>query len=137
MCWGFAGARWLSFAPVFAVWFELAAGLSEGVRRIGHWAVWRRGVIYGVDADEVDPEVPQLVEEPVELGLVGEVPSERGLAWLGVEFELAERVGEVFAEPPADDDPVAHVVAGLVFHGRYRRTGTDERSPPCEPVHPG
>jgi len=94
-------------------------------------------LLYGVDADEVNPEVPQLVEEPVELGLVGEVPSERGLAWLGVEFELAERVGEVFAEPPADDDPVAHVVAGLVFHGRYRRTGTDERSPPCEPVHPG
>ena len=78
-----------------------------------------------------------MVKESVELGLVGEVPSERGLAWLGVEFELAERVGEVFAEPPADDDPVAHVVAGLVFHGRYRRIVLDEGSPPCGPVHPG
>ena len=33
-------------------------------------------MIGGVDADEVDPEVPQLVEEPVELGLVGEVPGQ-------------------------------------------------------------
>ena len=33
-------------------------------------------MIYGVDADEVNPEVPQLVEEPVELGLVGEVPGQ-------------------------------------------------------------
>ena len=61
----------------------------------------------------MDPEVPQLVEEPVELGLVGEVPGERGLAGPRVKFELIERVGEVFAEPPADDDPVAHVVDAL------------------------
>jgi hypothetical protein len=27
-------------------------------------------LIYGVDADEVNPEIPQAVEEPVELGLV-------------------------------------------------------------------
>ena len=33
-------------------------------------------MIYWVDADEVNPEVPQLVEEPVELGLVGEVPGQ-------------------------------------------------------------
>ena len=78
-----------------------------------------------------------MAEEPVELGLVGEGPGQRGLARLGAEFELPERVGEVFAEPPADDDPVAHVVAGLLFHGLHRRTGPDERSPPCEPVHPG
>jgi len=94
-------------------------------------------LIYGVDADEVNPEVGQLAEEPVELGLVGEVSGERGLARLGVEFELPERVGEVFAEPPADDDPVPHVVAGLVFHGLDRGTGPGERSPPREPVHPG
>jgi len=78
-----------------------------------------------------------LVEEPVELGLVGEVSGERGLARLGVEFELPERVGEVFAEPPADDDPVAHVVAELLFHGPHDCARPDERSPPCEPVHPG
>jgi hypothetical protein len=50
---------------------------------------------------------------------------------------VPERAGEVFAEPPADDDPVAHVVAGLVFHGLHRRARWAERSPPCEPVHPG
>jgi hypothetical protein len=33
-------------------------------------------LIYGVDADEVNPEVLQLVKEPVELGLVGEVPGQ-------------------------------------------------------------
>ena len=78
-----------------------------------------------------------MVEESVELGLVGDVPGQRGLAGPGIEFEVPERVGEVVAEPPADDDPVAHVVAGLVFHGLYRRTGLDEGSPPCGPVHPG
>ena len=31
---------------------------------------------------------------------------------------MIEHAGEVFAEPPADDDPVARVVAGLVFHVR-------------------
>jgi hypothetical protein len=36
----------------------------------------RPSLIYGVDADEVYPEVPQLVEEPVELDLVGEVPGQ-------------------------------------------------------------
>ena len=94
-------------------------------------------MIDGVDADEVDPEVPELVQEAVELGLVGERPGERGLAGPRVEFELPERVGEVFAESPADDDPVAHLVAGLLFHGLYHRAGPGERSPPCEPVHPG
>ena len=54
----------------------------------------------------------------MELGLVGEVSGERGLARQGVEFELPERVGEVFAESPADDDLVARVAAGLFFHGR-------------------
>ena len=80
--------------------------------------VRRRGLVYGVDADEVDAEVPQLVEETVELGLVGEVPGERGLAGPRVNLKLIERAGEVFAQPPPDDDPVVHVVAGLVFHGR-------------------
>ena len=94
-------------------------------------------MIDGVDADEVNPEVPQVVEEPVELGLVGEVPGERGLAGPLVKFELTERVGEVFAEPPADDDPVAQVVVGLLFHGLHHRARPDERSSPCEPVHPG
>ena len=94
-------------------------------------------MIYGVDADEVDPEVPQLVEEPVELGLVGEVSGERGLAGPLVKFKLIEHAGEVCAEPPADDDPVAHVAAGLVFHGPYGPTGLDEGSPPCGPLHPG
>ena len=78
--------------------------------------MWRRGLIYGVDADEVNPEVLQLVEEPVELGLVSEVPGERGLAGPRVNFKVIEHAGEMFAEPPADDDPVAHVVAGLAFH---------------------
>jgi len=50
---------------------------------------------------------------------------------------LIEHAGEVFAEQPADDDPVAHVVAGLVFHGLHYRARRDERSPPCEPVNPG
>ena len=94
-------------------------------------------MIDGVDADEVDPEVSQSVEEPVELGLVGEVPGQRGLARPRVEFKVPERAGEVFAESPADHDPVAHVVAGLPFHGRYRHTRRGERSPPRMPVHPG
>ena len=85
----------------------------------------------------MDPEVPQLVEEAVKLGLVGEVPGESGLAGPRIYFELIEHVGEVFAEPPADDDLVAHVVAGLVFHGLHRGTGPDEGSPPWEQVHPG
>ena len=93
--------------------------------------MWRLGLIYGVDADEVDPEVPQLVEEPVELRLVGEGPGQRGLARPLVEFKLTERVGEVFAEPPADDDPVAQVVTGLLFHGLHRRTRPGEQSPPA------
>jgi hypothetical protein len=74
-------------------------------------------VIGGVDADEVDSEVPQPVEQPVELGLVGERPGQRGLAGLGVDLEWPERAGEVFAEPPADDDLVAREVAGLLVHG--------------------
>jgi hypothetical protein len=45
---------------------------------------------------------------------------------------LIEHAGEVFAEQPADDDPVAHVVAGLVFHGLHHRARPDERSPPCD-----
>lgn len=94
-------------------------------------------MIYGVDADEVNPEVPQLVEEPVELGLVSEVPGERGLAGPRVNFKVIEHAGEVFAEPPADDDPVAHVVVDLLFHGLYCRVGPGERSSPCGPVHPG
>ena len=53
----------------------------------------------------------------MELGLVGEVPGERGLAVARVEFKLIERAGEVFAEPSADDNPVAHVVVGLLMHG--------------------
>ena len=94
-------------------------------------------MICGVDADEVDPEVPQLVEEPVELGLVGEVPGERGLAGPRVYFEVIEHAGEVFAEPPADDDLVARVVAGLVFHDLDHRAGPGEWSPPRGRVHPG
>jgi hypothetical protein len=85
----------------------------------------------------VNPEVPQLIEEPVELGLVSEVPSERGLAGPRVKFKVIERAGEVFAEPPADDDPVARVVVDLLFHGLHHRAGPDERSPPYEPIHPG
>jgi hypothetical protein len=54
----------------------------------------------------------------VELGLVGEVPGERGLTGPRVHFELIEHAGEVLAEPPADDDLVTHGAAGLVFHGR-------------------
>jgi len=77
--------------------------------------------VNGIDADEVDPEVSQLVEEPVELGLVGEVPGERRLAGPRVYFELIECAGEVLAEPPADDNLVADVSAGLVFHGRQHR----------------
>ena len=50
---------------------------------------------------------------------------------------MLEHAGEVFAKPPADDDSVAHVVASLVFHGLHHRARPDERSPPCEPVHPG
>jgi len=99
--------------------------------------VWRRGLICGVDADEAYPEVPQLVEETVELGLVGEVTGERGLAGPRVNFKVIEHAGEVFAEPPADDDLVPHVVADLLFHDLYRGTGPGERSPPREPVHPG
>ena len=39
------------------------------------------------------PQIRQLLaEKPAELGLVGEVPGERGLAGLGVEFELPERL---------------------------------------------
>ena len=78
-----------------------------------------------------------MLEEPVELGLVSEVPGECGLAGPRVKFKVIERAGEVFAEPPAKDDSVARVVAGLVFHGLYRRTGLDEGSPPCGPIHPG
>ena len=78
-----------------------------------------------------------MVKESVELGLVGEVPGQRGLAGPRVNVKVIEHAGEVFAEPPADDDPVTHVVAGLVFHGLDRGTGPGERSPPREPVHPG
>jgi len=94
-------------------------------------------LIGGVDADEVDSEVPQPVEQPVELGLVGERPGQRGLAGLGVDLEWPERAGEVFAEPPADDDPVAREVAGLPVHGLHCGTRPGERSPPRGPVHPG
>ena len=73
----------------------------------------------------------------MELGLVDEVPGERGLAVARVEFKLIERAGEVFAEPSADDNPVAHVVVGLLLHGLNDRARPDERSSPCEPVHPG
>ena len=73
----------------------------------------------------------------MELGLVGEVPGERGLAGARVKFKVVEHAGEVFAEPSADDDPVAHVVVGLLLHGLNDRARPDERSPPCEPVHPG
>ena len=78
-----------------------------------------------------------MVEESVELGLVGEVAGQGGLAGLWGNFKLIEHAGEMFAEPPADDDPVARVVAGLVFHGLYRRTCLDEGSPPSGRVHPG
>ena len=117
-------------------------------RTLSSWARSRAGwaivygvpsgrLIYGVDADEAYPEVPQLVEETVELSLVGEVPGERGLAGPRVNFKVIEHAGEVFAEPPADDDLVPHVVADLLFHGLHHRARPDERSPPCEPVHPG
>jgi len=78
-----------------------------------------------------------VVEEPVQLGLVGEVPGERGLAGPRVDLEVTECVGEVLAEPPADDDPVAQVITDLLIHGTQRGTGPGERSPPREPVHPG
>ena len=94
-------------------------------------------MIYGVDADEAYPEVPQLVEETVELSLVGEVPGKRSLAGPRVNFKMIEHAGEVFAEPPADDDLVPHVVVDLIFHDLYRGTGPGERSPPCGRVHPG
>ena len=70
--WGFFS---LSFAPAFAVWFDLATGFFD--RRGGSaFSCVAPGLIYGVDADEVKPEVPQLVKEPVELGLVGDVPGQ-------------------------------------------------------------
>ena len=94
-------------------------------------------MIDGVDADELNPEVPQLVDEAVELSLVGEGSGERGLAGPRVNVKVIEHVGEVFAEPPADDDPVARVIAGLIFHALDRGTGPGERSPPCGRVHPG
>jgi hypothetical protein len=50
--------RSLSPAPAFVVWFELATGSFEGVRRIGIQLVWSRGLVCGVDADEVNPEIP-------------------------------------------------------------------------------
>ena len=78
-----------------------------------------------------------MLEEPVELGLVSEVPGECGLAGPRVKFKVIERAGEVFAEPPADDDPVARVIVDLLFHGLHHRAGLDERSAPCEPFHPG
>ena len=50
---------------------------------------------------------------------------------------MIEHAGKEVAEPPADDDLVAHMVAGLVFHGLQHRTCPGERSPPREQVHPG
>ena len=80
------------------LWPSLSGLSSRPASSKAHSAVWRRGLIYGVDADEVNPEVLQLVEEPVELGLVSEVPGERGLAGPRVEFKVIEHAGEVFAE---------------------------------------
>jgi hypothetical protein len=54
----------------------------------------RRVVSHWVDADDGDAEVTQPVEEPVQLGLVGEGAGERALAAARVELEVVERVSE-------------------------------------------
>src|SRR5262245_48261581 len=41
-----------------------------------------------VDADQLDSEVAHLLEQPVQLGLVGEGAGERGLARVGLELEV-------------------------------------------------
>lgn len=57
-------------------------------------AFGRRIASHWVDADDGDAEVTQPVEEPMQLGLVGEGAGERALAAARVELEMLERVGE-------------------------------------------
>src|SRR6266536_91906 len=90
----------------------------------------------GVDADDGDAEVAQPVEETVQLGRVGEIAGERGLAFVRLELELVECAREGQSQATADDDPVAARLADLLHGGQAggRRGGL---SPPAAAVHPG
>src|SRR5215475_13385443 len=90
----------------------------------------------GVDADELDAEIAQAAEEPVQLRLVGERSGQEALAGLRFELELRERANEVLVDTSADDDPVAARLC-CALHGPQACGSLGDPSPPSADVHPG
>src|SRR5262245_55969576 len=84
----------------------------------------------GIDADERYAEIAQAVEQPVQLGLVGEGAGERADPAAGVELEVLEAVGDVLTEASADDHPVA-LRRCAVDHGPKAGRGAGGSSPPA------
>jgi hypothetical protein len=76
----------------------------------------------GVDADEIDAEVAQQVEQAVEAGLV-EAAHENALAAAGLVVETVEERAEAITETAADDDPVAHWSVCPRLHARTLAAG--------------
>src|SRR5262245_43153192 len=90
----------------------------------------------GVDADQLDAEIAQAAEEPVQLRLVGERSGEEAPAGVRFELEVRERTNAVLVEMAADDDPVATRLC-CALHGPQARRGLGDSSPPRAHVHPG
>jgi len=61
----------------------------------------------GVDAHQLDPEIPQSIEQPVQLGLIDEIRAKRGLTVVWDEPRALEGALEAAAQPAPDHDLVA------------------------------
>ena len=71
--------------------------LSAGIRRAG-----------GFHGSQVDAEVAQPVEQPVQVRPVADFAGEHGLAVPGFEHHPAEGGFETLAQPPTQDNPAAY-----------------------------
>src|SRR5207302_2900800 len=88
------------------------------------------GPANGIDADQLDAEVAQLVEQAIQLRLIGEVRAKRGLPGAGLERDAVERGLVALAQPAANNDLVAPPRRCCIAHRRELRRRLGELSSP-------
>src|SRR5262249_11355488 len=106
---------------------RIATAGSAAIASLGH----------AIDADQLDAEVAQPVEQAVELRLVGELGMQRRLARARYQLDAVECALVPTAEATADDDLVGLAWFEPVAHAGERPAERGELSSPGPAVHPG
>src|SRR5690349_18107310 len=94
------------------------------------------GLRDGVDADQLDPQVAQPVEQPIQLRLIDQIGAKRGLTVARHERDTVKRALQATAQPAPYHDLVALPRVGT-DHGGKLPPGLGELSSPRRAFHPG